>query len=153
MPTREQALNNAFVRLADSLVADYDPVEVAQDLIETLAEVLPGTAAGVLVADHLDRLQVLAATSEEPRLLELLPAPAVEPGPSLTAFGEGRQVRLADLGAESSARWPGFAEHARARGWAAVYALPMRLRGERIGVLKLFCPARAGLSEADIAAA
>ncbi|WP_167769086.1 GAF and ANTAR domain-containing protein [Nocardia sp. CS682] len=151
MPTRERVLIKAFVHLSDSLIADYDPVEIAQDMVETLADVLPCTAAGVLVADHLNQLQLLAATSEQDDLLELLPVPPTEIGPSRTAFAEGRQVLLPDLAADPQ-RWPGFAARARARGWASAYVLPMRLRDERVGVVKVFCPTPEGLNDDDIAA-
>lgn len=150
MPTRERTLIKAFVHLADSLIADYDPVEIAQDMVDILAEVLPCTAAGVLVADHLNQLQLLASSSEQVRLLELLSVAAVDPGPSRTAFAEGRQILLADLAAESQ-RWPEFAVRARDGGCASAYAVPMRLRDERIGAVKVLCATPDGLTEDDIA--
>ncbi|PXX71614.1 GAF domain-containing protein [Nocardia tenerifensis] len=125
--------------MADSLVADYDPVELAQELVEVVVEVLPVGAAGVMLADHAGRLQVLASTSEETRLLELFQIQSAA-GPCLAAYAEGHQVLVPDLD-EQRRRWPNFTDRARAEGWTSVYALPMRLRQERIGALNLFAAA------------
>ncbi|MBF6173749.1 GAF and ANTAR domain-containing protein [Nocardia blacklockiae] len=151
MAGRERVLIAAFVRLADSLVADYDPVELAQEIVDVLGELLPGTSCAVLLADHLDRLQVLSSASESTRLLELFQIQA-DSGPCLTAYKEGRAVRIEDLTAER-ARWPVFTDHVRAEGWAAMYALPMRLRDDRIGVINLFAPRPRYLGDDDVALA
>jgi GAF domain-containing protein len=49
-----------------------------------------------------------------------------------------------------SARWPRLDEAAREVGFASLHALPLRLRGEIIGVLNLFQGERRTLSDADM---
>ena len=49
----------------------------------------------------------------------------------------GTAVRQTDLTSPGQ-RWPTFARAARASGFAAVHALPMRLRAETLGAISLF---------------
>ncbi|MGY2062251.1 GAF and ANTAR domain-containing protein, partial [Nocardia gipuzkoensis] len=88
--------------------------------------------------DHRDRLQVLASTSEATRLLEVFQIQA-DAGPCLSAYRSGQPVLVPELAAQRS-RWPAFTDRAREDGWTSVYALPMRLREERIGAINLFAP-------------
>ncbi|MCP9623279.1 GAF and ANTAR domain-containing protein [Nocardia otitidiscaviarum] len=152
MASRESKLLTALVRMADSLVEGYDPIEIAQQLVDVIVEVLPVDTAGSMLADHRGRLHVLASTSEATRLLELFQIQS-DAGPCLTAYQEGVPVLVPDLGAQRE-RWPAFADRARAEGWASVYALPMRLRTDRIGAINLFASPRTGqVGTADITAA
>ncbi|MEG8181186.1 GAF and ANTAR domain-containing protein [Nocardia terpenica] len=132
----EGAVTAALVRLVDTLVADYDPVDLTQELVETTVELLPADAAGLHLADGRGELQVLASTSEQTRMLELLQTQAAS-GPCLQAFRTAEQVFVADLDTTSQ-NWPEFAEHAVRQGFHGIYALPMRLRSDCIGALNLF---------------
>jgi hypothetical protein len=58
-------------------------------------------------------------------------------------------VTAADLDAEAQ-RWPRFAAAARQAGFAAVQALPMRLREQVIGALNLFRASPGVLAAADV---
>ncbi|MCA1708785.1 MAG: GAF and ANTAR domain-containing protein, partial [Actinobacteria bacterium] len=53
----------------------------------------------------------------------------------------------------ASGRWPAFSKEALRAGFRAVYAVPMRLRGEVIGALNLFRNRAGALPEADLRAA
>ena len=64
-----QRLAEAFVGLADTLVDDYDAIELSQQLIDNSMSLLPISAAGLLVGDLKGELQVIASSSEETRLL------------------------------------------------------------------------------------
>jgi hypothetical protein len=146
---RYERLANAFVDLADTLVADYDVIELAQQLIDSSMTLLPIAAAGILLGDSSGELHVFASSSEQTRLLELLQVEA-DVGPCLEAYRTGQPVLVDDLKAEA-ARWPAFAERAVEYNFVALTALPLRLRSERVGALNLFRNDAGPMSAADVA--
>ncbi|MFI6867327.1 GAF and ANTAR domain-containing protein [Nocardia sp. NPDC050406] len=148
MNEREGPLVKAFVELADTLVADYDLIELTQRLVDDCVGLLGVDAAGLLLAAPDDGLQVLASTTEQARLLELFQVQS-EAGPCLLAYRSGVGVLVDDLTVEPE-RWPAFARRALADGFRAVCALPLRLRQERIGALNLFSTTAGALSSQDI---
>ncbi|MEJ8636598.1 GAF and ANTAR domain-containing protein [Streptomyces sp. MS2.AVA.5] len=131
----QQLLAKTFVELADNLVADFDLIDFLRLLTDRCVSMLGATAAGVL-ADPNGELRVMAASDEQVRLLELFQLQNDE-GPCLECFRTGAAVTAVDLSAEA-ARWPRFVAQARRGGFAAVQALPMRLRDEVVGALNLF---------------
>jgi GAF domain-containing protein len=142
-----ERLSTTFVELADSLVADFDVIDFLHLLTTRCTELLDVTAAAVLLADPAGDLRVLAASSEQVRLLELFQVQN-DQGPCLDCFRSGRQVNVAELSSALS-RWPRFVPQAQQHGFGAVTALPMRLREQVIGAMNLFSPAP-GLPLADI---
>jgi hypothetical protein len=126
-----------LVRLADSLVAGFDVVDLADELVHSALEFLPVHAAGILLDDQKGNLRVLASSSEEMRMLELLELQNAE-GPCFTAFSRGERVLATPL-SEHRDGWPVFAAAAAEQGIASAYALPLRLRDDTIGALNLFC--------------
>ena len=134
----ERQLAEVFVALADTLVDDFDVVDFLHELTVRTAEVLGVSAAGVLLSDQRGTLRVVAASTEQTRLLELLQS-QTDQGPCPECFHTGRPVAVADLStANAAGRWPRFAAAARKVGFSSVHALPMRLRTEVIGALNLF---------------
>ena len=148
MDGRERPLVEAFVALADTLVDDYDVVEFAQELVEDCVSLLDADSAGLLLADLRGGLQVLASTSEQTRLLELLQIQS-DAGPCMQAYRTGQQVRIDDLRSDISG-WSEFVDRARAEGFAAVVAIPLRLRNERIGALNLFRKEPGTMTDSDL---
>jgi transcriptional regulator with GAF, ATPase, and Fis domain len=132
----DRQLAEAFVELADTLVDDFDVVDFLHQVTVRCADVLGVSAAGVLLTDQRGTLQVVAASTEQTRLLELLQLQTDE-GPCPECFHTGRPIAVADLSG-TAGRWPRFAAQAAQIGFASVHALPMRLRTDVIGALNLF---------------
>lgn len=131
-----ERLVETFVELADTLVDDFDVIDFLHLLADRCVELLDVDAAGLLLADQRGRLRLIATSNEQARLLELFQLQNDE-GPCLEAFAAGSPVSHPDL-TGAGERWPRFAAAATEAGFAAVDALPMRLRSEVIGALNLF---------------
>ena len=128
-------LSDVFIELADTLVDDFDVLEFLHTLTERCVELLGVTAAGLLVTDGAGMLRVVAASSERTRLLELFQLQTDE-GPCVDCFRTATSVCVEDLA--TTGRWPRFTAAATEVGFAAVHALPMKLRSDVIGALNLF---------------
>jgi transcriptional regulator with GAF, ATPase, and Fis domain len=144
--SRERAVAEVLVSLADSLVDDYDVIELLHRLTDECVQILPVDAAGLLLSDQRGTLQLVSSSTEQARLLELFQLQA-EQGPCLDCFRTSQQVTVPDLALEDS-RWPRFVARASTAGYAAVHAVPLRLRDETIGALNLFNE-HAGALESD----
>jgi GAF domain/ANTAR domain len=145
-PRATQALE-AVVTLVDSLLVDFDVVDLLTDLTARCADLLDVAAAGLLLADPLRQLRLLAATSEQARELELFQLQADE-GPCVECYATGEPVSIADLQAAAD-RWPRFVPAALDAGFASVHAVPMRAAGIVLGAVGLFGIRPGELNEAD----
>ena len=148
---REAELVRTFVEVADTLVADFDVVDLLTLVADRCVEVLDVAAAGLMVAGSDGELRVVASSSENMRVLELFELQTDE-GPCPECFRTGEAVVDYPLSV-SNPRWPKFGPRAREAGFRSVYAFPMRLRTNVIGAVNLFCSGPAGLSAADVTAA
>lgn len=149
-PNREQAVTLAFTRLADTLVDDYDLIDLLDRLAAYSVDLLAADAAGIVLADAHGTLRVIAASSESAELMELLQLQN-EQGPCLDCYHTATPVSVPDL-ADTTARWPRFtAAVAEQTMFRSVHALPLRLRQESIGALNLFHRRPGPLPEADLA--
>lgn len=143
-------LVRTLVKLADSLVDDFDIVELLSLLSDRCVEVLGVSAAGVMLVAPEGDLRVVASSSEAMRVLELFELQSDE-GPCLDCFAGGEAVLNQDL-TTVDGRWPRFAPFAVEAGFRTAHALPMRLRGTLIGALNLFSRSEGVLSEDSVVA-
>ena len=149
--SREALLARTFVELADTLVDDFDVVELLTLLTDGCVEVLDVAAAGLMLVAPEGDLRVVASSSEAMRLVELFELQALE-GPCLDCYRTGEPSLNPSL-ATKNGRWPRFGPVALEAGFRSVHALPMRLRGVTIGALNLFRADEGLLEERDVAAA
>ena len=136
MSPRDRHAWETFVRLADTLVADFDVIDFLDTLAQASVELLGMAAAGILLADHTGTLNLVAASTQQARIVELAQLQRDE-GPCLDVYRTGSAVQCPDPAAIRE-RWPAFASAVVAAGFAAVHALPMRLREQAIGAMNLF---------------
>jgi hypothetical protein len=146
--TRETHVLQAVVTLVDSLLDDFDVVELLTDLTEQCARLLDVGAAGLLLAGPRGDLYLMAATSRRTRDLEMFQLQADE-GPCLDCFTTGHDLSAPDLGVEQT-RWPRFAAAATDAGFVSGHAVPMRAAGTVLGALGLFGTHTGALNEADL---
>lgn len=151
MAQREALLVDTFVTLADTMVKDFDVVDLLSLLADRCVELFEAGAAGLMLADGDGHLQLLASSSHQMRLLELLEFQDND-GPCPDAYHSGVPVSCHDL-RDVTERWPTFAPAAVAAGFRSAHALPMRLRNDVIGALNLISTTVGPVSNADLAAA
>jgi GAF domain-containing protein len=146
--SREVLLARTLVTLADTLVADFDVVDLLTRLTDSCVEVLDVGAAGLMLVTPEGNLRVIASSSKSKRVLEFFEVQSQD-GPCLECYRSGRPVLNPDLTAIEG-RWPRYAEAAVAAGFHSVHALPMRLRDAVIGALNLFLSKPGEMPRADV---
>lgn len=143
----ERRVAGTLMQLADTLVSDYELLDFLDLLVARSRDVLHAGAGGVMLAGESRQLQLLTSTDAQSRVVELFELQQQE-GPCVDCHREGRRVIDEDL-AESS-RWPQFAPVALRHGFRAVFAFPMRLRGDVIGALSLLRAEPGGVTGSDV---
>jgi GAF domain-containing protein len=148
---REQRLAEVCVELADTLVEEFDVIDLLQTLTERCVELVDTDAAGLMLDDQRGNLRLIAHTHESARLLELFELQQQE-GPCLDCFATGQVIANIDL-ATATDRWPVFTQAAREVGFGTSHAVPLRLRRQVIGALNLFSTGRRPLGDDHLAVA
>jgi transcriptional regulator with GAF, ATPase, and Fis domain len=145
---REQLLARTFVELADTLVADFDAIDLLHTLSERSVTLLEADAASIILGDQRGNLQVVASTTPEAHTLDIFQVQTSE-GPCLDCYRTGHPMINIDL-SEVAERWPSFRKATADAGYRSTHSLPMRLRDTVIGALNLFCTARSVLDDNDV---
>jgi transcriptional regulator with GAF, ATPase, and Fis domain len=148
---RDERILEVFAGLADTLVADYDVVELLQTLVENCQALLDVSAAGLLLADEHGDLEVVASTNEESRLVETIQL-AAEAGPCIDSYRTAAIVSVPDVAA-APAQWSRFRVAALDAGFHSAYAIPLRLRDTTIGSMNLLRAETGELNSPDLRAA
>jgi GAF domain-containing protein len=146
---REGLLTEAFVSLADTLVDDYDIIDLLDRLVSFSVDLLAAQAAGIMLADHQGNLRVAAVSNEETETIELLQLQARQ-GPCMDCVHRAAPVSVPDL-SKAGQRWPLFVAALQEGAYRSVHALPLRLRGNAIGGLNLFHREPGALPDSDLA--
>ncbi|WP_200829934.1 GAF and ANTAR domain-containing protein [Microbacterium sp. SLBN-154] len=140
-----------FATLADTLVDDYDVVDLLQTLVDSCRDVLHVTAAGILLANEGGDLELVASTSEASKLVEAIQL-AAQAGPCIECFRAGTAISVPDIHDVPSA-WRAFQKSALDQGFVAIESVPMRLRETTIGTLNLLSAVPGPPSAYDMTAA
>jgi GAF domain-containing protein len=145
---RERSISRAFVELADTLVDDYDIIDLLDRLVAHCVTLLAVDAAGIMLAGPHGELRTAASSSEDAKMMELLQLHAGH-GPCMDCYRSGAPVSVPDLGA--TPLWPDFIAAVAPHGpFRSIHALPLRLRGEAIGAMNLFHHRPGALPDDDL---
>jgi GAF domain-containing protein len=144
---RQALTATTFVEIVDTLVDDFDVIEVLTVLAQRSVELLEAAAAGILLADAEGHLRVIGASTEQIALLELFQVQNDE-GPCLDCFRSGEVVMHADLHQKNP--WPHFSRESIRLGFPSVCAVPLRFRTVTLGCLNLFVANPTPLSHSDV---
>jgi GAF domain-containing protein len=145
--SREERINDAFVRVAGTLVESYDILDLLSTLMHACTDLLDVQAAGILLVDSTGQLELVASTSEEAEIVEVMIV-AAGAGPCVDCFKTGAVVSVADIDTDA-AEWPRFRRSALDQGFRAAHATPLRVHGEVIGAMNLLSTEAGALSARD----
>jgi anti-anti-sigma factor len=147
---RQALTATTLVEIVDTLVSDFDVIDVLTVLTARCVDLLEAAAAGILLVDNTGRLRVIGASTEQIQLLELFQIQNDE-GPCLDCFNTGSVVLNDHLDKDS--KWPQFAAESVRAGFPSVCAVPLRINDVILGCLNLFMSEPVPLSDADVALA
>ena len=152
MASREERLIETLINLADTLVGDFDVLDLFYVLVDSVPDLVDVDEAGLLLADEQGDLRVMAVTSESVRTIELLQI-HTSSGPCFDAFASGEMVMASFNEPAAMDRWPVFAGAALEAGFGSIVAIPMKLRDHALGALNLFRVNENLLPDEELAAA
>ncbi|GHE96719.1 ANTAR domain-containing protein [Streptomyces fumanus] len=146
--SREEKIARTFVHLADSLVDDYDVIDLLQHLTLSCRDLLDATDVAVLLAYPGPDLYSPVPCDPSPALAAVLD-PAARQGPAVDACRTAAAVAPGPL-ATAPAAWRDFTEAARRTGYTHAAAVPVRLRRDTLGSLLLLSTGDGPLPPADL---
>ncbi|MFD6173784.1 GAF domain-containing protein [Streptomyces coeruleorubidus] len=145
---RERRLAQAFVVLADTYAAEFDPLHLFHRLVHTCQDLLDVDEAAVMIADARGTLKTMATTDEDEVFAELLRLQNGH-GPCLDCYRTVEPVSIPDIAAEYE-RWPKLAPALVDAGYESLQAIPMRLHERPLGALVLLRRRSGQLAEDDV---
>lgn len=142
-----------FAEVASTLLQPAEVSDLAQRLVDACVELLGVWAAGLLVVDPGSSPKLLAASTHEAGLVELVQVTSGE-GPCLAAIDRGTSVVVEDV-QDVVDMWPTWAAAAAGVGVRRAYGLPLTASGRVIGALNLFrrTPEPLGTQQLEVARA
>ncbi|MGR8010679.1 ANTAR domain-containing protein [Streptomyces hypolithicus] len=147
--SREQQVSEVFVKVADSLIDDFDLIEFLEQLCAHCVTVFGVSAAGILLGNEKETLHTIAASDETTHLLELF-ALQHDQGPCLECYRTGTARINIDLGdPAATSAWPAFATRALSSGFHTSHTFPLRLRDRAVGAMNLFHASQQPMSPQD----
>ena len=147
---QQEGALRAFLDTVDTLVEEFDLIDVLHRLCVRSVEFLDVAAVGVMLADPHDELHMLAASEESERMLALFDAQHKD-GPCQGSYRSGEPRLDVDMASDhKSEEHAAFAERARRMGYVRAHALPLRLRRRTVGALGMLSTEPQPLSERDV---
>jgi len=143
-------LADTVIEAMESMVQDFDYVDLASSLVSSAIDLLDADAVGVMIADTTQLLHVVAASDEDMRTLEIFEIQSDE-GPCLDCWYSGRLVTSNDLATDD--RWHSFRNRVLDLGFHSALAAPLRLRNLNIGALNVLWRRPDAVHEREIQAA
>ncbi|WP_320778198.1 GAF and ANTAR domain-containing protein [Streptomyces sp. CRN 30] len=147
---QQEGALRAFLDTVDTLVEDFDLIDVLHRLCVRSVEFLDVAAVGIMLADPHDQLHMLATSEESERMLALFDAQSKH-GPCQGSYRSGEPRLDVDLSSDhKSGGYAAFAEQARGMGFVRAHSLPLRLRQRAVGALGMLSTAPRPLGERDV---
>lgn len=137
----------ALRSFAQDLLSSPNREELLHELVHWVTELVDDTGAGLTLVDEARALELVAATDDAVRRVELAQQAEGE-GPCLDAYARGAPVAVPDVSATD--RWPRYAETAVAEGLWAVASVPMGVGAQCIGVLDVYARTPREFTDAEL---
>lgn len=131
-------LASALIDVGQMTTRGASIVNVFSVLSNQCVELLPVSAAGILLIDADNSLHVIGSSSHAVTLLDLFQVQNNE-GPCRDCCINQETVFSENIATDS--RWPNFSARAIAANFSSVYALPLQAQGVVVGALNLFANA------------
>lgn len=141
-------LATALVDVGQMVTSGASVVNVFSMLSSQCVELIPVSAAGILLIDSDNSLHVIGSSSHAVTLLDLFQVQNNE-GPCHDCCTNQETVFSDNISTDQ--RWPNFSALALAENFVSVYALPLQAQNIVVGALNLF--AQAPLSSNQLATA
>jgi GAF domain-containing protein len=148
VPPAQDVITDTITAITARLAAQHDGLDILRTVTDACTALLSADATGVLIADPRGGLDVIAASDERTRFVELLQGHTGE-GPCVECIADNTMVASVQIAADHD-RWPRFTAAATEAGFASVYALPMRLMQRAVGGLNIFYSSQTELSPARL---